>query len=100
MGWQTVYVFQCYKIINHVLQSETSATVADYTLNEAKLETTHGSKYLGVIIQNELKFTTHIKQKVDEAKQQLGMKKRAFHGATKNAKFLVYTIYNPVSFAC
>ena len=77
-----MYVFQCYKIINHVLQSETSATVADYTVNEAKLETTNGSKYLGVIIQSELKFTTHIKQKVPQAKQQLGKKKRALRGAT------------------
>ena len=60
-----------------------SAPVADYSLGEAKLETTHENKYLGVIIQSDLKFTTHnIKQKVARAKQQLGMIKRALHGAT------------------
>ena len=46
------------------------APVADNTLGEAKHETTH---YIGVIIQSDQKFTTHIKQKVARAKQQLGM---------------------------
>ena len=69
-----------------------SAPVADYSLGEAKLETTHENKSLGVIIQSDLKFTTHnIKQKVALAKQQLGMIKRAFHGATKKAKLLAYS---------
>ena len=67
------------------------ASVADYTLGEAKLETTHESKYLGVIIQSDLKFTTHIEQKVARAKQQLSMIKRALHGATKKAKLFAYT---------
>ena len=68
-----------------------SSPVADCTLGEAKLETTHESKYLGVIIQSDLKFTTHIKQKVAQAKQQLGMIKRALHDTTKKAKLLAYT---------
>ena len=53
------------------------APVVDYTLGEAKLETTHENKY-----QSDLKFTTPIKQKVARAKQQLGMIKRALHGVT------------------
>ena len=73
-----------------------SAPVADYTLGETKLETMHESKYLGVIIQSDLKFTTHIKQKVARAKQ-LGMIKRALYGATKKAKLLVYvTLCRPL----
>ena len=68
-----------------------SAPVADYSLGEAKLETTHENKYLEVIIQRDLKFTTHIKQKAARAKQQLDMIKRALHGATKNAKLLAYS---------
>ena len=56
-----------------------------------KVETTHKNKYLGVIIQSDLKFTTHIKQKAARAKQQLDMIKRALHGATKNAKLLAYS---------
>ena len=60
-----------------------SVPVADYTLGEAK--------HLEVIIQSDLKFTTHIKQKVAQAKQQLGMIKRALHDATKKAKLLAYT---------
>ena len=35
-----------------------SALAADYTLGEAKFETTHESKYLRVIIISDLKFTT------------------------------------------
>ena len=58
------------------------APVVDYTLGEAKLETTHENKYLGVIIQSDLNFATHIKQKLAQAKQQLGMIKRALHGVT------------------
>ena len=51
-----------------------------------KLHTTHENKYLGVIIQSDLKFTTHIEQKVARANQQLGMIKRALHGATKKSQ--------------
>ena len=76
-----------------------SALVADYTLGEAKLETTtYESKYLGVIIQSDLTFNTHIKQKVAGTKQQLGMIKRALHDATKNCQ--AACIHNPVSSAC
>ena len=49
------------------------------------------NKYLGVIIQSDLKFTTHIKQKVARAKQQLGIIKRALHGAIKKTKLLAYS---------
>ena len=70
---------------------KTSTPVADYTFNEAKLETKYASKYLGVIIQSDLNFTTYIKQKVALAKQQLGMIKQALHDATKKAKLLAYT---------
>ena len=71
-----------------------SAPVAVYTLGEAKLKTTHESKYLELIIQSDLKFITHIKQKVVRAKQ-LGMIKRALHGATKKTKLLAYSTLCP-----
>ena len=75
-----------------------SAPVADYTLGEAKLETTHENKYLGVIFQCDLKFTTHIKQKVARAKQQLGMINRALHSATKKSQ--AACLLNLMSSAC
>ena len=75
-----------------------SAPVSDYTLCEAKLETTHESKYLGVIIiQSDLKFTTHIKQKKVQAKQQLGMIKQG--SSWRHQKSQAACVYNPVSSA-
>ena len=71
-----------------------SAPVANYTLSlyVAKPETAHESKYLGVMIQSDLKFTTHIKQKVVQAKQQRGLIKRALYGTTKSQDDLIYDI--------
>ena len=78
--------------------SETICTVADYTLNEAKLETTHESKYLGAINSSDLEFTTNIKQQVARATQQLGMIKWALHGATKTSQ--AACVHNPASLTC
>ena len=55
--------FNVRKFSNMCFNQKPSAPVADYSLGEAKLETTHESKYLRVIIQRDLKFATH-KQKV------------------------------------
>ena len=71
---------------------EPLAPVADYTLSEAKLETAHERKYLGVITQSDLKFPASIKQKVVQSKQQLGILKQVLHGATKKAKLLAYLL--------
>ena len=97
-GADTRCVFQCYKILNHVPLSETICTVADYTLNEAKLETTHESKYLGAINSSDLEFTTNIKQQVARATQQLGMIKWALNGATKTSQ--AACVHIPASFTC
>ena len=67
------------------------APVALYTLNNIRLNSEPENKYLGVIIQSDLKFNSHINAKVTKAKQQIGMVKRALHGATENAKLLAYT---------
>ena len=47
-----------------------SAPVADYFLGEVKLTTTHENKYLGVIIQSDLKFTTHINSLLPTSRSQ------------------------------
>ena len=50
-----------------------SSSKADYLLNGAHLEVAQEAKYLGVIIQSDLKFNTHIQNKVSNANRQLDM---------------------------
>lgn len=67
-----------------------AAPAASYTLNNTPLNTVQQSKYLGVTLQSDLKFSSHIQLKVSKAKQQLGMIKQALHGAPQDAKLLAY----------
>lgn len=69
--------------------------MAAYVINEVELDTVYETKYLGVVIQNDLKFNTHIRQKVGKAKGQLGMTKQALHCASQSAKTLAYTSLSP-----
>ena len=62
-----------------------------YTLANTPLDVVQETKYLGVIIQSNLKFHTHIQTKIIKAKRQLGMIKRALYDAPKDAKLLAYT---------
>ena len=64
--------------------SQTS-THASYTLDGNPLQITQETKYLGVVIQSDLKFTNHIYIKISKAKRQLGMIK-----LQKKAKLLAY----------
>ena len=71
-------------------QKEARARLAGLK-TKAKLQTVTETKCLGVTIQSDLKFHMHITSKISKAKQQLGMIKRAFHEAAKDAKKLAYT---------
>ena len=64
-----------------------AAPAAAYTLNTTPLNTVQQSKYLGVILQSDLKFSSHIQLKVSKAKQQLGMIKQVLHGAPQMPNF-------------
>lgn len=70
---------------------KSSSPKADYLLNNAHLEVVQETKYLGVIIQSDFKFNTHIQNKVSKANRQLGMIKRALHNAPEKARLLAYT---------
>ena len=48
-----------------------------YSLHEHELEIVGEVKYLGVIIQSDMKFTAHIQRKLMTANQQLGIIKKA-----------------------
>ena len=68
-----------------------SSPQAEYKLNDTALAVVQETKYLGVVLQSNLKFNNHIQSKVLKAKRQLGMLKRALHAAPEKARLLAYT---------
>ena len=62
--------------------------VADYAVANTQLEIVDETKYLGVILQSNLKFYKHIQSKTRWARQQLGMIKRVLYDAPLKAKLL------------
>ena len=63
----------------------------DYILGSESLKVVQKPEYLGVWLQSDLKFTTHINDKVNKANRQLGLIKRALYSAPESAKLLAYT---------
>ena len=61
-----------------------------YKLNEKDLEQVPVSRYLGVTLQENLRFSKHIEAKITTAKKQLSMIKRALFWAPQRAKLLSY----------
>ena len=63
---------------------------SSYLLHEHELEIVEEVKYLGIIIQSDMKFTAHIQRKLMTVNQQLGIIKRAWYWAPTNVKLLAY----------
>ena len=63
---------------------------ANYTLDGSPLKITQATKYLGVVIQSDLKFTSPVYTKINKAKQQLGMIKRTLFKVSKKEKLFEY----------
>ena len=59
------------------------------SLHEHELQIVEEVKYLGFIIQSDMKFTAHSQRKLMTANQQLGIIKRALHWAPTNAKLIL-----------
>ena len=74
-------------LFNQTLKSPSS----DYRLGNVPLDIVQQTKYLGVLLQSDLKFSNHICDKVNKANRQVGMIKRALHHAPETAKLLAYT---------
>ena len=64
---------------------------SDYRLGNVPLDIVQQTKYLGVLLQSDLKFSNHICDKVNKANRQVGMIKRALYNAPEAAKLLAYT---------
>ena len=65
-------------------------TVPEYTMDNIVLEHTDHCKYLGVILQSDLKFTDHIADKICSARKQIGMIRRALYWAPERARLIAY----------
>jgi len=66
-------------------------TVTRYTLGEKELTRVDATKYLGVCIQADLKFNTHITEKMSKATKILGCIKHSLYDAPQKAKLVAYT---------
>ena len=73
-----------------ILLFNSKGKLPHYSLRGHELETVEEVKYLGAIIQSDMKFTAHIHRKLMTANQQLGIIKRALYWAPTNAKLLAY----------
>ena len=73
-------------LFNQIFKSPSS----DYHLRIVPLEIGQQSKYLGALLQSDLKFSNQIGDKVNKADQQLGMIKRALYKTLESAKLLAY----------
>jgi hypothetical protein len=62
-----------------------------YKLGNTSLPCVKKIKYLGVTLQSDLLFETHITEKLHKASRVLGCIKSTLHGATPKAKQLAYT---------
>ena len=82
--------FNVDKCLVLVFNPSQSSPYANYTLYGNSLQITQETKYLGVVIQSDLKFTNHIYAKISKAKRQLGMVKRTLFKASEKAKLLAY----------
>lgn len=73
-----------------------------YTLGSEKLELVSRYKYLGVILQDDLRFDDHIQTKNSMCLRNLGLVRRCLTGAPKKAKLIAYkTLCLPhLEFAC
>jgi len=61
-----------------------------YTIGGYPLNCVNEAKYLGVLIQSDLKFTHHINSKINNANRVLGSIKYTLHDAPEHAKLLAY----------
>ena len=74
-----------------IIAFQSQGTVPQYTMNNTVLEHTDHCKYLGVILQSDMKFTYHIANKICDARKQIGMMiRRALYWAPERARLIAY----------
>ena len=62
----------------------------EYKINDTVLHHVSCARYLGVEVQENLKFDKHIEKKLHEARKQLGMIKKALYWAPEKARLTAY----------
>jgi len=75
----------------HVIAFGDQTYRPDYRLGNVQMEWTESTKYLGVIMQSNLRFDQHISLKKEKASKILGAIKHILHEAPKHGRLLAYT---------
>jgi len=73
-----------------IIFGKTDDTSHLYSLGDTTLRSVKEAKYLGVIMQSNLKFDRHITSKVNNASKILGCIKHAIYNAPMKAKLIAY----------
>ena len=77
----------------HISQATKYKIRKQYTLCNVALTSCSQCKYLGVIIQSDLKWNHHVEEKVTKANQMLVMIRRNVHVASKTTRELAYCTF-------
>ena len=75
----------------HVIAFGSQLFLPPYLLGREILRWANSTKYLGVIMQSDLKFEQHISKKSDQASRVLGSIKHTLHDAPRHGRLLAYT---------
>ena len=75
----------------HAMTFGSNYEVPHYKLGTTIIPWVEQTKYLGVTLQRDLRFTSHISQKTSKANKILGAIKHVLHSAPKTSRLLAYT---------
>ena len=74
-----------------IVFSQGATPLPQYSISDHILRCVDNTKYLGVVLQSDLKFKKHISDIMGSANRTLGCIKYTLHGAPEKAKLLAYT---------
>ena len=74
-----------------IVFNQGATPLPQYSISDHLLQCVDTTKYLGVVLQSDLKFKKHISDIMGSANRTLGCIKYTLHGAPEKAKLLAYT---------
>lgn len=89
--WSVEWKMQFNESKCHMIAFGNQEFKPQYKLGDTSMIWASSTKYLGVIMQSDLKFDQHIKLKRDKAMRTLGSIKHILHAAPKKSRLLAYT---------
>ena len=89
--WSTEWMMPFNDTKCHVIAFGDQTFKPPYNLGDSQMDWVCSTKYLGVILQSDLKFDQHMDIKKRNSLKTLGAIKHILHNAPKNARLLAYT---------